>query len=82
MAGKASETESERMDQAEAPGREATTVQDKPETLEQCHAVIEQMGKELAKLREQVNALLEKKLDSRNSSKPPSSDGPGRSMSR
>ena len=77
MAGKASETESEWMDQAEAPGREAATVQDKPETLEQCHAVIEQMGQELAKLREQVNALLEKKLDSRNSSKPPSSDGPG-----
>ena len=50
---------------------------DKPETLEQCHAVIEQMRQELAKLREQINALLEKELDSRNSSKPPSSDGPG-----
>lgn len=64
------------MDQPEAPGREAAAVQNKPETLEQCHAVIEQMGQELAQLREQVSALLDKKLNSRNSSKPPSSDGP------
>ncbi|MDZ7858445.1 DUF6444 domain-containing protein [Sphaerotilus sp.] len=45
--------------------------------LERCHAVIEQMGQELAKLHEQVSALLDKKLNSRNSPKPPSSDGPG-----
>ena len=44
--------------------------------LQQCHAVIEQLGQELAQLREQVSALLDKKLNSRNSSKPPSSDGP------
>jgi transposase len=65
------------MDQPEAPGRETTAVPNKPETLEQCHAVIDQMGQELAQLREQVSALLDKKLNSRNSSKPPSSDGPG-----
>ncbi|PXW91541.1 hypothetical protein C7444_1373 [Sphaerotilus hippei] len=65
------------MDQSEAPDRKAAAVQDKPETLEQCHAVIEQLGQELAQLREQVSALLDKKLNSRNSSKPPSSDGPG-----
>ncbi len=64
------------MDQPEAPDRKAAAVQDKPETLEQCHAVIDQLGQELAKLREQVSALLDKKLNSRNSSKPPSSDGP------
>jgi hypothetical protein len=34
--------------------------------LEQCHAVIEQLGQELAQLREQVSALLDKKLNSRN----------------
>ena len=38
--------------------------------------MIEQVVQELAKLREQVNALQDKKLDSRNSSKPPSSDEP------
>lgn len=65
------------MDQPEAPDRKAAAVQDKPETLEQCHAVIDQLGEELAQLREQVSALLDKKLNSRNSSKPPSSDGPG-----
>ena len=64
------------MDQPKAPGRETTAVPNKPETLEQCHAVIEQMGQELVQLREQVSALLDKKLNSRNSSKPPSSDGP------
>lgn len=47
----------------------------KPATLEQCHAVIETLGQELAQLREQVAWLQERvKLDSRNSSKPPSSD--------
>ncbi|WP_170130664.1 hypothetical protein [Sphaerotilus hippei] len=39
------------MDQPEAPDRKAAAVQDKPETLEQCHAVIEQLGQELAQLR-------------------------------
>ncbi len=50
----------------------------KPDTLAQCHAVIDTLGQQLAQLREQVAWLQERvKLDSRNSSKPPSSDGPG-----
>lgn len=49
----------------------------KPATLAQCHEVIDTLGRELAQLREQVAWLQERmKLDSRNSSKPPSSDGP------
>ena len=55
----------------------------KPATLEQCHAVIETLGQELAQLREQVAWLQERvKLDSRNSSKPPSSDVAGTSRPR
>lgn len=47
----------------------------KPQTLAQCHEVIDMLGQELAQLREQVAWLQERvKLDSRNSSKPPSSD--------
>ena len=49
----------------------------KPATLAQCHEVIDTLGRELAQLREQLAWLQERmKLDSRNSSKPPSSDGP------
>ncbi|WP_251969162.1 IS66 family transposase [Sphaerotilus microaerophilus] len=49
-----------------------------PATLPECHAVIETMALELAQLREQMAWLQERlKVDSRNSSKPPSSDGPG-----
>ncbi len=49
----------------------------KPATVEQCHRVIDALALELALLREQVAVLQERlKLDSRNSSKPPSSDGP------
>ena len=54
----------------------------KPATLAQCHEVIDTLGRELAQLREQLAWLQERmKLDSRNSSKPPSSNGPG-SMNR
>src|SRR5574337_667277 len=51
----------------------------KPATVEQCHAVIDALAGELASLRDKVILLEERlALDSRNSSKPPSSDGPGR----
>ncbi len=51
----------------------------KPATVEQCHAVIDALAAELASLRDKVLVLQERlALDSRNSSKPPSSDGPGR----
>jgi len=48
----------------------------KPKTLEQCHLVIEGMAVRIEEL-EQQQALLQEqlKLNSRNSSKPPSSDG-------
>ena len=50
----------------------------KPATLAQCHEVIAAMALEIVQLRAQMSALQERvKLDSRNSSKPPSSDGPG-----
>jgi transposase len=50
----------------------------KPATVEQCHALIDAMALQLSQLREQMALLQERlKLDSRNSSKPPSSDGPG-----
>jgi transposase len=42
-----------------------------PETVPACHELIEQLLQDLDVLRERVN------LNSRNSSKPPSSDGPG-----
>ena len=56
----------------------------KPATLRQCHEVIEAQALQIAQLREQIAllqvqmALLQERLtlDSRNSSKPPSSDGP------
>lgn len=49
----------------------------KPATLEQCHVVIDALAHEIAQLREQMALLQERlKLDSRNSSKPPSSDSP------
>lgn len=51
----------------------------KPATVEQCHQVIDTLVQQVAILQEQVALLQERvKLDSRNSSKPPSSDGPGR----
>ena len=49
----------------------------KPATLLQCHELIEALTLQVAHLREQMALLQERlKLDSRNSSKPPSSDGP------
>lgn len=55
----------------------------KPQTLAQCHEVIDTLSQQLAQLREQVAWLQERvKLDSRNSSKPPSSDVAGTSRPR
>ena len=49
-----------------------------PATVPECHAVIEALALEVSQLREQMAWLQERlKVDSRNSSKPPSSDGPG-----
>ena len=57
----------------------SAAVVSKPATIEQCHLVIDALAAELAVLRGQVVVLQERlALDSRNSSKPPSSDGPGR----
>lgn len=51
---------------------------DLPQTLGECHTVIDLLRAQLGQLQEQVMALQERlKLDSHNSSKPPSSDGPG-----
>src|ERR1044071_5024989 len=51
----------------------------KPETVAQCHEVIAQLVAHNSRLQQHIAALEERlKLDSRNSSKPPSSDGPGR----
>src|SRR5574340_1097113 len=51
----------------------------KPATVEQCHVVIDALAARLAELQQTVVVLQERlALDSRNSSKPPSSDGPGR----
>lgn len=61
------------------PGGEAL----KPLTLAQCHSVIEALSAQIGQMREQVSALQEQlKLNSRNSSKPPSSDGPGQGGNR
>ena len=63
------------LDKDGRPGEKAGLT--KPATLRQCHEVIEAQALQITQLREQM-ALLQKrlKLDSRNSSKPPSSDGP------
>ena len=66
-------------------GEVANTPIPKPATLEQCHQVIEALAEQNELLRqrlvgqeEQLALLQERvKLNSRNSSKPPSSDGPG-----
>jgi hypothetical protein len=47
----------------------------KPDTLAECHQVIDSLASQLAALAEQVAVLQERgALNSRNSSKPPSSD--------
>ena len=49
-----------------------------PATVPECHAVIQALALEVGQLREQMAWLQERlKVDSRNSSRPPSSDGPG-----
>lgn len=49
----------------------------KPTTLAQCHEVIDTLAERLLQLQRQLAELQERlKLNSRNSSKPPSSDGP------
>ena len=61
-------------DDVKSPGQ---TMLARPATLEQCHEVIDSLTVENGLLREQMGVLQERlKLDSRNSSKPPSSDGP------
>jgi transposase len=65
-------------DQGKSGAGSAIDAMAKPSTVEQCHVLIDAMAVQLAQLREQVALLQERvKLDSRNSSKPPSSDGPG-----
>lgn len=55
-----------------------TTQALKPTTVDQCHLVIESLAAQIAVLQEQVALLQERvTLNSRNSSKPPSSDGLG-----
>lgn len=50
----------------------------KPDTLAECHQVIDTLASQLPALAEQVALLQERvALNSRNSSRPPSSDGPG-----
>jgi len=52
--------------------------QELPQTLSECHEVITRQAVQLSQLQEQVGVLQERvKLDSTNSSKPPSSNGPG-----
>ena len=49
-----------------------------PATVPECHAVIQALALEVGQVREQMAWLQERlRVDSRNSSKPPSSDGPG-----
>ena len=57
----------------------STVLTAKPTTLDECHAVIQAQALQIGQLLEQMAAIQERlKLDSRNSSKPPSSDGPDR----
>ena len=68
------------MRRAERAPREPSPAEiGKPATVMQCHAVIDTLAQQVVVLQEQVALLQERlKLDSHNSSKPPSSDGPGR----
>jgi transposase len=61
-------------DPLQAPGAEPV----RPQTLAQCHEVIDTLVRLVAELQQQIAWLQERvKLDSKTSSKPPSSDGPG-----
>jgi transposase len=61
-------------DPLQAPGAEPL----RPQTLAQCHEVIDTLVRLVAELQQQIAWLQERvKLDSKTSSKPPSSDGPG-----
>jgi transposase len=64
-----------RGDGQQPPQRVSLTM---PATAAQCHAVIQTLALEIEQLRAQIGWLLARlKVDSRNSSKPLSSDGPG-----
>ena len=55
----------------------------KPQSVTECHLVIDALATQIAQLTEQLPLVLERlSLNSRNSSKPPSSDGPGAGMNR
>lgn len=55
----------------------APTQGERPQTLGECHAVIDELRSQVGKLQAHVTTLEERlTLDSSNSSKPPSSDGP------
>lgn len=70
-------------DRPPEPPAEPGGEEHKPQTLAQCHAVIEALSAQIGQLREQMSALQEQlRLNSRNSSKPPSSDGPGQGGNR
>jgi hypothetical protein len=63
------------LDEDDRPGDQPSL--SKPATLQQCHEVIAAQALQITQRREQMVLLQEQlKLDSRNSSKPPSSDGP------
>jgi len=58
----------------------AAVQSEKPQTLGECHAVIDELRAQVGKLQAHVVTLEERlTLDSSNSSKPPSSDGPASS---
>ena len=62
---------------------EPSDLANKPQTLAQCHVVIEMLVLQNGQLREQLALLQERvTLNSKNSSKPPSSDGPGSAGNR
>ena len=65
---------SEQADPVQKPVAQAL----RPGTVPECHAVIQALSGQIAALQEQLTLLQERvSLNSRNSSKPPSSDGPG-----
>jgi transposase len=60
------------------PGQTQPVSMAMPATVPECHVVIQSLALEVGQLREQMAWLQERlKVNSHNSSKPPSSDGPG-----